>query len=158
MFLTLLQSGGSPPTPPPPPPTGGGPGGPGTGSRRAAQGNAAHEWELELQQAARLAAIGKELAKSDSRQAKRLARKVADYTGDIRQTEILRRELSKLEAAQREQVVRTAEEIERDKELRAAINELDTILLEEDDAIQAFIEFEEFEARLLLSALGLKIQ
>jgi hypothetical protein len=150
MFLTLLQSGGSPPPPPPPPPTGGGPGGPGAGRR-------AHEWELELQQAARLAAIGKELAKSDSRQAKRLARKVADYTGDIRQTEILRRELSKLEAAQREQVARTAEEIERDRELRAAINELDNILLEEEDAIQAFIEFEEFEARLLLAAVGIKL-
>jgi hypothetical protein len=150
MFLTLLQSGGSPPPPPPPPPTGGGPGGPGAGRR-------AHEWELELQQAARLAAIGKELAKSDSRQARRLARKVADYTGDIRQTEILRRELSKLEAAQREQVARTAEEIERDRELRAAINELDNILLEEEDAIQAFIEFEEFEARLLLAAVGIKL-
>jgi hypothetical protein len=150
MFLTLLQSGGSPPPPPPPPPTGGGPGGSGAGRR-------AHEWELELQQAARLAAIGKELAKSDSRQARRLARKVADYTGDIRQTEILRRELSKLEAAQREQVARTAKEIERDRELRAAINELDNILLEEEDAIQAFIEFEEFEARLLLAAVGIKL-
>jgi hypothetical protein len=156
MFLTLLQSGGSPPPPPPPPPTGGGPGGPGSyvSARRPSP---AHEWELELVQAARLAAIAKELEKSDRPQARRIARKVADYTGEIRQVESLRRELAKLEAAQRERVAQTLDEIERDRELRAAINELDNILLEEEDAIQAFLQFEEIEARFLMSALGIKI-
>ena len=118
----------------------------------------AHEWELELVQAARLAAITKELAQSDNRQARRIAKKLADYTGDIRQAESLQRELAKLEAAQREQVSRTKNEIDRDADLRAVAQELNEILQDEADAINAIIAFEEYEARFLLSALGLKIQ
>jgi hypothetical protein len=148
MFLTLLQSGGSPPPPPPPPPSGGGPGGP---------GSRAHEWELELQRAARLAAIGKELARSESRQAKRIARKLEDYTGELKQAESLRRELAKLEAAQREQTVRTQLQIERDRDLQAAVNELNNLLIDDEDAIAVLIALEEFETRLMLAVVGIKL-
>jgi hypothetical protein len=156
MLLTLLQSQGGPLPPPPPPPSGGGPGGP--GSSTSVRGvSPAHEWELELLQAARLASVAKQLARSDRPQAKRLARKVADYSGTIKEAESLQREIAKLEAVQRERSARTADEVERDRELRAAVNELADILLEEEDAIQAFITLEEFETGILLSALGLKI-
>ena len=155
MFLTLLQSQGGP-SPPTPPPSGGGPGGSGAyvSTRRP---NPAHQWELELQQAARLASITKELAQSDNRQARRIARKVEDYTGEIRQLESLRRELAKLEAVQRERTARTAREIERDEALRAAANELANILLEEEDAIQAILALDEFETRLMLAVVGIKL-
>ena len=117
----------------------------------------AHEWELELAQAARLASIAKTMAKSERPQARRIAKKIADYTGEIRQAESLRRELAKLEAAQREKTTRTRDQISRDKELRRAANELQDILVEEEDAIQAIMDFDEYEAELMFLAFGFKI-
>jgi hypothetical protein len=119
--------------------------------------NPAHEWELELAQAARLASIAKTMAKSERPQARRIAKKIADYTGEIKQAESLRRELAKLEAAQREKTTRTRDQISRDKELRRAANELQDILVEEDDAIQAIMDFDEYEAELMFLAFGFKI-
>lgn len=119
--------------------------------------NPAHEWELELAQAARLASIAKTMAKSGRPQARRIAKKIADYTGEIKQAESLRRELAKLEAAQREKTTRTRDQISRDKELRRAANELQDILVEEDDAIQAIMDFDEYEAELMFLAFGFKI-
>ena len=155
MLLTLLQSQGGP-LPPPPPPSGGGPGGSGTYVSPRGP-SPAHEWEVRLAQAARLASIARTMSQSERPQAQRIARKLEDYTGEVRQTESLRRELAKLEAVQRERTVRTALEIERDAELQAAAYELSNILLDEEDAMQAFLALEEFETRLMLAVVGIKL-
>jgi hypothetical protein len=156
MFLTLLQSQGGPLPPPPPPPSGGGPGGTGT-STYTRRPNPAHVWELELQQAARVAAIAGEMSKSDNRQARRIARKIEDYTGEVRQLESLQREIARLEVAQREVAARTQLEAERDAALQALAYELSNILLDEEDAIQAILALDEFETRLMLAVVSIKL-
>jgi len=148
MFLTLLQSRGGPS---PVVLTGGGMSA--AGSRRSS----AHEWELELQQAARLASIAKTMSQSDRPQAQRIARKIKDYTGEVRQLESLKRELAKLEAVQREQTVRTQIQAERDRDLRAAANELNNLLIDDEDAIAVIMASEEFETRLMLAVVGIKL-
>jgi hypothetical protein len=148
MLLTLLQSQGGPA--PIPPLSGGGMGGPGGP-------NPAHVWELELQQAARLASIARTMSQSERPQARRIARKIEDYTGEVQQLESLQREIARLEAAQREITTRTQLEAERDAELQAMAYELSNILLEEEDAIQAILALEEFEARLMLAVAGIKL-
>jgi hypothetical protein len=111
---------------------------------------------MEREEAFRLASISKEMAQSERPQARRVAKKIADYTGELKQAESLRRELAKLEAVQRERVAQTQAEVEKDRALRAMANEVAEILLEEEDAITAIIELEELEARFLLSALGFR--
>lgn len=97
------------------------------------------------------------MSQSERPQAQRIARKLEDYSGEVRQVESLRRELAKLEAVQRERTTRTALEIERDAELQAAAYELNNILLEEEDAIQAILALDEFETRLMLAVAGIKL-
>lgn len=97
------------------------------------------------------------MSQSERPQARRIAKKLEDYTGEVQQVESLRRELAKLEAVQRERTVRTAVEIERDAELQAAAYELSNILLEEEDAIQAILALDEFETRLMLAVAGIKL-
>ena len=132
-------------------------GGPGNQGQRAppAKRSQAHEWELELQQAARLASIAKELATSDRPQARRIARKLEDYTGDVKQAESLRRELAKLEAVQREK--QFCNEIERQKsqDLQDAARELDAILADDEDAFDLLMANYDLEADLLLSVFGI---
>lgn len=148
MLLTLLQSQGEPPAPVI---LAGG------GMSANAGPSEAHRWEIELLHAARMAAIAKTMAQSDRPQARRIAKKLEDYTGDIRQAESLRRAIAKLEAVQRERATRTALEIEKDEALRAAARELDNILLDEEEAMHAILAIEEFETRLMLSVLGIRL-
>ena len=149
MLLTLLQSQGEPPAPVVL--AGGGM------SANRGRPSPAHEWEVQLAQAARLASIARTMSQSERPQAQRIARKLEDYSGEVRQVESLRRELAKLEAVQRERTTRTALEIERDAELQAAAYELSNILLEEEDAMQAILALEEFETRLMLAVVGIKL-
>lgn len=130
---------------------GGGPGNPGL--RRASP---AHEWELELAQSARLASIAKELAQSDRPQARRIARKLADYTGDIRQAESLRREIAKLEAVQRQTQFRSEIERQKSQDLQEAARELDAILADDEDALDLLVANYEAEADLLLAVFGIR--
>lgn len=149
MLLTLLHSQVAPPLIETP-----GGGGPSASARRYGW---LREWEIELATARKLAEIASKMAQSERPQARRIAKKIEDYTGDIRQAESLRRELAKLEIAQRQKIKHTAEQIERDSELQAVAYELNNILLEEEDAIQAILALEEFEASFVLSTLGIKI-
>lgn len=134
---------------------GGGPGG------NAAQYNRprpspAHEWELELAQSARLASIARELATSDRPQARRIARKLADYTGEIRQAESLRREIAKLEAVQRQTQFRSEIERQKSQDLQEAARELDAILADDEDALDLLVANYEAEADLLLAVFGIR--
>jgi phage host-nuclease inhibitor protein Gam len=97
------------------------------------------------------------MSQSERPQARRIARKIEDYTGEVQQLESLQREIARLEAAQREQTARTQLEAERDAELQAMAYELSNILLEEEDAIQAILALEEFETRLMLAVVGIKL-
>ena len=132
-------------------------GGPGNQGQRAppARRSQAHEWELELQQAARLASIAKELATSDRPQARRIARKLEDYTGDVKQAESLRRELAKLEAVQREKQFRNEIERQKSQDLQDAARELDAILADDEDALDLLMANYDLEADLLLAVFGI---
>lgn len=132
-------------------------GGPGNQGQRAppARRSQAHEWELELQQAARLASIAKELATSDRPQARRIARKLEDYTGDVKQAESLRRELAKLEAVQREKQFRNEIERQKSQDLQDAARELDAILADDEDALDLLMSNYDLEADLLLAVFGI---
>lgn len=130
---------------------GGGPGNPGL--RRPSP---AHEWELELAQSARLASIAKELAQSDRPQARRIARKLADYTGDIRQAESLRREIAKLEAVQRQTQFQSEIERQKSRDLQEAARELDAIMADDEDALDLLVANYEAEADLLLAVFGIR--
>lgn len=116
----------------------------------------AHQWELELQQAARLASIARELAVSDRPQARRIAKKLKDYTGEIRQVESLRRELAKLEAVQREKQFRSEIERQKSQDLQDAARELDAILADDEDALDLLIANYDAEADLLLAVFGIR--
>ena len=132
-------------------------GGPGNQGQRAppAKRSQAHEWELELQQAARLASIARELATSDRPQARRIARKLEDYTGDVKQAESLRRELAKLEAVQREKQFRNEIERQKSQDLQDAARELDAILADDEDAFDLLMANYDLEADLLLAVFGI---
>ena len=132
-------------------------GGPGNQGQRAppARRSQAHEWELELQQAARLASIARELAASDRPQARRIAKKLEDYTGDVQQAESLRREIAKLEAVQREKQFRSEIERQKSQDLQDAARELDAILADDEDALDLLMANYEAEADLLLAVFGI---
>lgn len=134
---------------------GGGPGGNAAQYKRP-RPSPAHEWELELAQSARLASIAKELAQSDRPQARRIARKLADYTGDIRQAESLRREIAKLEAVQRQTQFRSEIERQKSQDLQEAARELDAILADDEDALDLLVANYEAEADLLLAVFGIR--
>ena len=127
-------------------------GGPGNRSRRPSP---AHEWEMQLAQAARLASIARELAASDRPQAQRIAKKLKDYTGEIRHVESLRRELAKLEAVQREKQFRSEIERQKSQDLQDAARELDAILADDEDALDLLMANYDAEADLLLAVFGL---
>lgn len=157
MFLTLLQSQGAPP--PPPTPQGGGPGtAQGTKERRRgwARERAIFEESLrrfDPEHQAELRRIAQTLADSEQPQAQRIARKLADYTGEIAQVESLQRELGKLEAAQRSRIT-TAQ---RDADIQAAAAELREILRDEEDTLAALAAADEFDSRAVFAVFGLTL-
>lgn len=101
--------------------------------------------------------IAETMAKSERPQAKRIIRKLADYSGEIRQLESLQRELAKLEAIQRERKVTDAIQAEKEKELTLAAAELKSILQEESEIIETYLEIKQLKTRVLLSAIGITV-
>jgi hypothetical protein len=90
-----------------------------------------------------------------SRQARRIARKLEDYTGDVKQAESLRRELAKLEAVQREKQFRNEIERQKSQDLQDAARELDAILADDEDAFDLLMANYDLEADLLLAVFGI---
>lgn len=130
MLLTLLQSRG---------------GGPSASARG---------WDREREiLRASLEGIARTMAESERPQAKRIARKLTDYTGELEQIRSLQREIGKLQAAQADRISQT----QQDNELRAAAAELRAILLDEEDTLQALMALEDMEARHLLGVLGISV-
>jgi hypothetical protein len=101
--------------------------------------------------------IAETMAKSERPQAKRIIRKLADYSGEIKQLESLQRELAKLEAIQIERKVTDSIQAEKEKELTLAAAELKSILQEEVEIIEAYLQLEEYETRVLLSTIGITV-
>jgi uncharacterized coiled-coil DUF342 family protein len=109
---------------------------------------------IDFEQRQRLNDIAQTLEDSEQRQAKRIARKLADYTGEIAQVESLRRELAKLEAAQQSRALTS----ERDRDLEVAAAELSEILRDDEDVASALMALHEHEAKLMLGALGIAMR
>lgn len=154
MFLTLLQSRGAPP---PPHVVGGG--GPGTaaGARKRGKGwvreREAFEESLlrfDPDHQAALRRISQALTDSKQPQANRIARKLLDYDGELKQVESLKKELAKLEVLQNNRILAG----QFDADLKAAAAELSEILLDEEDCIAAAMAIDEFESQALFSVVG----
>jgi len=155
MFLTLLQSRGGPA--PVTPSGGGGPGNAAQGRRRRGEGwgrereilrRSLERFRAEASQ--EMQTIRDVLDASPQPQAQRIARKLADYTGEIAQVESLRRELAKLqiEAEAREGL---------QQDLADAVQSLREILRDEEDAMAAVMALHDHEARHLLGMLGISV-
>jgi hypothetical protein len=106
---------------------------------------------IDFEQRQRLKDIAQTLDESEQPQARRIARKLADYTGELSQVQSLRRELAKLEAAQQSRAL-TAE---RDRDLEAAAAELSEMLREDEEMVNAMMALHQYEAKLILGALGI---
>jgi hypothetical protein len=135
------------------PPRGGG----GPGNAQAVVRNRKRGWANEraqFEQSQQIQDIAQTLEQSDQPQARRIARKLADYTGELAQVESLRRELAKLEAAQQSRAL-TAQ---RDRDLEAAAAELSEILRDDEDVAGALMALHEYEAKLMLGALGIAMR
>jgi hypothetical protein len=108
---------------------------------------------IDFDQRQRLNDIAQTLKDSEQRQARRIARKLADYTGDLDQVQSLRRELAKLEAAQQSRAL-TAE---RNRDLEAAAAELSEILREDEEMVNAMMALHQYQAKLILGVLGIQM-
>ena len=132
-------------------------GGGGSGNAQAVVRNRKRGWANEraqFEQSQQIQEIAQTLEQSDQPQARRIARKLADYTGELAQVESLRRELAKLEAAQQSRAL-TAQ---RDRDLEAAAAELSEILRDDEDVAGALMALHEYEVKLMLGALGIAMR
>lgn len=101
--------------------------------------------------------IAIKMAQSNRPQAKRIARKLVDYSGELKQAQSLDRELAKLELIQKQQVITDALEKEKEKELTLAALELKEFLQEETEILETYLHIEQQESQLLFRALGLPV-
>ena len=153
----LSWGGGSPP---PAEPVGGG----ASASRRGrlrgeGWGRERAILEASLQRIAQqdVRSIAQTMADSERPQAQRIARKLADYTGEAAQVESLRRELAKLELAQRERVAGEQLQAQREADLQAAAQELRAILREDEEVVEIMGLLQDLERKQVLGVLGLTI-
>jgi hypothetical protein len=127
-------------------------------SRGGGPSASARGWDREREiLRASLEDIARTMSESERPQARRIARKLVDYTGDLEQIRSLQREIGKLQAAQAERIAQTQAQAQQDSELRAAAAELRSILLDEEDTLQALMALEDMEARHLLGVLGISV-
>lgn len=101
--------------------------------------------------------IAIKMAQSNRPQAKRIARKLVDYSGELKQAQSLDRELAKLELIQKQQVITDVLEKEKEKELTLAALELKEFLQEETEILETYLHIEQQESQLLFRALGLPV-
>jgi hypothetical protein len=112
---------------------------------------------IDFEQRQRLNDIAQTLEDSERPQARRIARKLADYTGEAAQVESLRRELAKLELAQRERVAGEQLQAQREADLQAAAQELRAILREDEEVVEIMGMLQDLERNQVLGVLGLTI-
>jgi hypothetical protein len=134
-------------------------GGGGSGNAQAVVRNPMRKrgWANEraqFEQSQQIQDIAQTLEQSEQPQARRIARKLADYTGEIAQVESLQRELAKLEAAQQLRTSNT----QREQDVQAAANELRSILRDDEDVAEALAALHEFETRQMLGVLGVAMR
>jgi predicted RNA-binding protein with EMAP domain len=98
--------------------------------------------------------IAQTLTESEQPQVQRIARKLVDYTGEIEQIASLQRELEKLEYAKISRLL----DAERNQEIKAALDELNEILQDDEDAAEALLMMQEMETRHLLGILGIALR
>lgn len=96
--------------------------------------------------------IAQTLTESEQPQVQRIARKLVDYTGEIEQIASLQRELEKLESAKISRLL----DAERNQEIKAALDELNEILQDDEDAAEALLMLHEIESRQIMAILALR--
>ena len=134
-----------------PPQGGGGPGNAVSVQPRKQKGWANERAQFEQSQDD-IGRIAQTLTESEQPQVQRIARKLVDYTGEIEQIASLQRELEKLESAKISRLL----DAERNQEIKAALNELNEILQDDEDAAEALLMLHEIESRQIMAILALR--
>ena len=134
-----------------PPRGGGGPGNAVSVQPRKQKGWANERAQFEQSQDD-IGRIAQTLTESEQPQVQRIARKLVDYTGEIEQIASLQRELEKLESAKISRLL----DAERNQEIKAALNELNEILQDDEDAAEALLMLHEIESRQIMAILALR--
>lgn len=128
-------------------------GGPGKSKRKRGQGwereRAIFEASLQRFEDEHVRRIARTMADSESQSANRIARNLANYNGELEEVYRLQRYIKKLERELNNRLNDTKTNLERENELRAASEELNNILMEEEDAIFALEAVNELESKLL---------
>ena len=94
--------------------------------------------------------IKQSFAKSDRKIAKKIAKKIEDYSGDIEQAESLLKELERLENLLLAKTINKKYDKERDYELKIAVQKAKQILEEEEEMLEALELVEQQEIELLM--------
>lgn len=132
-------------------------GGPGKAKRKRGQGwereRAIFEASLQRFEDEHVRRIARTMADSESTRANRIARKLANYNGEIKDVYRLQSEIQKLEAELAKKLNDAKVNADHENALRAASAELTSILMEEEDAISALISINELEYKLLFSII-----
>jgi hypothetical protein len=134
-----------------PPQGGGGPGNAVSVQPRKPKGWANERAQFEQSQDD-IGRIAQTLTESEQPQVQRIARKLVDYTGEIEQIASLQRELEKLEYAKISRLL----DAERNQEIKAALDELNEILQDDEDAAEALLMLHEIESRQIMAILALR--
>jgi hypothetical protein len=120
-----------------------------------------HGWEREreileasLARADSVQSIAAALAQSKRPQAQKIAKKLADYSGEADEVESLRRELNKLERQLQERIDSKRRQDEREAIVAEAASELRAMLDDDEDALEAIAMIEDAEINLAMIALG----
>lgn len=110
--------------------------------------------EASLARADSVQRIAAALAQSTRPQAQKIAKKLADYSGEADEVEKLRRELNKLERQLQERVDSKRHQDEREAIVAEAASELRAMLDDDEDALEAIAIIEDAEINLAMIALG----
>tara|TARA_R110000868_G_scaffold369848_1_gene633329 strand:+ start:424 stop:921 length:498 start_codon:yes stop_codon:yes gene_type:complete len=133
-------------------------GGPGQSKRKRGTGwereRAIFEASLKRFDDEHMRSIARTMADSESPRANRIARKLANYNGEIEDVYRLQSEIKKLEAELNKRLNDTKAIADHENELRAASAELTLILLDEEDSISALIYIDEIESKILFSIIS----
>jgi len=146
--------------PPTPPFAGSGGGRVGTGKTRRTKSQSGWQREKEIFQASlekfraqasqELQKVHDVLSTSEQTQAKRIARKLIEYSGELDEIQSLQRELAKLEAA-------SDSRTRFQQDIIDAAQALSDILRDEEDTVMAMMAIQDFESRQLLGMMGINV-
>jgi len=93
--------------------------------------------------------IANVISQSEIPQARRVVKKLVDYSGEIKQIESLQRSLLKFEEENRKRDFKS----QKDADIQAAVGQLQELLLDDQEVIDIFFEVEKLETQHIMLAM-----